>query len=90
MRRIGMHEDFLKEKAMINRLPDVSKVGGIILYKEGQPPEDWHFKIQYSDKHNNLQEIKVPLVEGLHLLNLLREVEKDQNLELWHRSKLTA
>ena len=75
---------------MINRLPDVSRMGGIILYKQGHPPEDWFFKIQYSDKDNNLQEIKVPLLDGLHLLNLLSEAERDQDLELWNRNKRTA
>jgi hypothetical protein len=87
---IQYYPRFVEEKSMINRLPDVCKMGGIILCKDGHPPDDWFFRIQYSDKDNNLQEIKVPLLDGLYLLNLLREVEKDQQLELWDRNKLTA
>ena len=76
---------------MINRLPDVSKIAGIILCKERQPPEEWYLKIQYSDKDNNLQEINVSLRNGVRLLNLLREVVTNEQLDqLSNRNKLSA
>ena len=82
---IQRYGDFSKGDAMVNQLPDVSKMGGISLYKEGHPPKDWYFIIQYTDDDNKLQEIKVPLVDGLYLLNLLRTAEKDQHLDFWNR-----
>ena len=76
---------------MINQLPDVSKITGIILYKERNPPEEWYIKLQYSDKDNNLQEINLSLRNGVRLLNLLREAVTDEHVvERWNRNKLSA
>lgn len=76
---------------MINQLPDVSKIAGIILYKERNPPEEWYIKLQYSDKDNNLQEINLSLRNGVRLLNLLREAVTDEHVvERWNRNKLSA
>ena len=76
---------------MINQLPDVSKIAGIILYKERNPAEEWYIKLQYSDKDNNLQEINLSLRNGVRLLNLLREAVTDEHVvERWNRNKLSA
>lgn len=71
--------------AMLNELPEAKKVQGISLYKEGKSHKDWYFKIQYTDMNDKWNELKIPMLDGLYLMNLLGAAEKEQGLGLWNR-----
>lgn len=73
------------EGTMVRELPDVARMEGFTLHRVGDPKTDWYFQIQYTDKDGNWQQVKVPMLDGLYLLNLLRAAEKDQRLDLWNR-----
>ncbi len=73
------------EVNMVSKLPEAKKVQGIILNKEGESHKDWYFNIQYTDHLDNWHEIKIPMLDGLYLMNLLGSAEKEQGLGLWNR-----
>jgi hypothetical protein len=73
------------ESSMVHRLPDAARVQGIVLNKSAQRHEDWYFQIQYTDDKDVWHELKVPMLDALYLLNLLRAAEKEQHLGLWNR-----
>jgi hypothetical protein len=70
---------------MVNKLPEVAKMQGLMLSREAQNHEEWFFQIQYTDSDGCWHELKIPMLHGLYLLNMLREAEKNQHLELWNR-----
>lgn len=70
---------------MIQRLPNVAKMQGIILDKSAQKHEDWYFQVQYTDESGLWHEFKLPMLDGLYLLNLLQAAEQEQHLGLWNR-----
>ncbi|MEA2237150.1 MAG: hypothetical protein QOC81_1874 [Thermoanaerobaculia bacterium] len=76
---------FNGEVTMVNELPDVAKIQGMMLSREAGNFREWFFKIQYTDGAGTWQQIKVPMLDGLYLLNMLRDAEKNQHLELWNR-----
>ncbi len=73
------------ETTMVNRLPEAAKVQGITLNKATPNHEDWFFQVQYTDTKGSWHELKMPMLDGLHLLNLLRAAEKEQHLGIWNR-----
>lgn len=70
---------------MVNRLPDCATMQGILLSREAKDHRDWFFNIQYKDRGGTWHEVRVPMLDGLYLLNLLKEAEKRQHLGLWNR-----
>lgn len=74
-----------QEHSMVHRLPDAARVQGLLLNKSAPSHEDWYFQIQYTDDKDVWHEIKMPMLDGLYLLNLLRAAEKEQHLGLWNR-----
>ncbi len=76
---------YKEDSLMINKLPDVAQMQGMLLCREAPNPHDWFFKIQYTDADEVWHEVKVPMLDGLYLLNMLREAEKNQHLDLWNR-----
>ena len=75
----------MQEEEMEHRLPDMKRMQGILLNKAAPNHEDWYFQIQYTDANDAWHELKVPLMDGLYLLNLLRAAEKEQHLGLFNR-----
>lgn len=73
------------ESAMLSKLPDAKKIQGISLYKEGHSYKDWYFNVQYTDDSDNWHELKISMLDGLYLKNLLSAAEKEQGLSLWNR-----
>lgn len=73
------------ESVMVQHLPNVARMQGIIFNKEGSSHKDWHFQIQYTDNNDVWHELRVPMLDGLYLLNLLETAEKEQHLSLWNR-----
>lgn len=73
-----------KDPAMIQHLPDAAKIQGIILDKSGHSHRDWFFKLQYTDAANNWHELKLPMLDGLYLLNLFKAAEQEQGLGIWN------
>jgi hypothetical protein len=73
------------ETTMVNRLPEAAKVQGIMLNKAAPNHEDWFFQVQYTDATGSWHELKMPMIDGLYLLNLLRAAEKEQHLGVWNR-----
>lgn len=73
------------ETAMVKSLPDAAKIQGIALDKNGHSHTDWTFKLQYTDAGGKWHELKMPMLDGLYLLNLLRAAEQEQGLSLWNR-----
>jgi hypothetical protein len=76
---------FNEERDMVNKLPEVAKMMGLSLSREASDHEDWFFEIQYTDSSGAWHEVKMPMLDGLYLLNMLREAEKNQHLGLWNR-----
>jgi hypothetical protein len=74
-----------KERLMVNKLPGVAKMQGLILYRDTPQVEQWHFDIQYTDAAGTWHEIRIPVLDGLYLLNMLRTAEKEQHLGIWNR-----
>jgi hypothetical protein len=74
-----------QEHSMVHHLPDAARIQGLLLNKSAPRHEDWYFQIQYSDDNDVWHEIKMPMLDGLYLLNLLRAAEKEQHLGLWNR-----
>ena len=70
---------------MVNRLPDVSKMQGLVLNKNAHGHEDWTFQMQYTDAAGIWHEVNMPMLDGLYLLNMLRTAEEEQHLKLWNR-----
>lgn len=70
---------------MVKRLPDVARIQGMLLNREADNHREWFFKIQYTDTQEVWHEVKVPMLDALYLLNMLRQAEKEQHLELWNR-----
>ena len=70
---------------MLSKLPDAKKIQGISLYKEGDSYKDWYFNVQYIDSSDNWHELKISMLDGLYLKNLLSTAEKEQGLSLFNR-----
>ena len=75
-----------KESSMVNHLPDAAKIQGIVLNKSAPQHEDWYFQVQYTDAAETWHEVKIPMLDGLYLLNLLRAAEEEQHLSIWNRT----
>lgn len=73
------------ETAMVNHLPDAARIQGIQLNKSASDHKDWYFLLQYTDDKDHWHQLQIPMLDGLYLLNLLSEAEKDQHLGLWNR-----
>jgi hypothetical protein len=73
------------EDNMVNHLPSAAKIQGIVLNKEAPRHEDWTFQLQYTDSAGTWHDLKMPMLDGLYLLNLLRAAEEEQHLGLWNR-----
>jgi hypothetical protein len=78
---------FNEDTTMVNTLPDVARMQGMLLSREADNHRAWFFKIQYTDEHGTWHEVKVPMLDGLYLLNMFRQAEKEQHLELWNRAE---
>lgn len=74
-----------EERSMMNKLPEVAKMQGMILYRDAPQVEQWHFDIQYTDAAGTWHELRIPVLDGLYLLNMLRTAEKEQHLSIWNR-----
>lgn len=77
------------EQSMVNKLPEAAKIQGIVLNKGAPRHEDWTFQMQYTDAAGTWHELKMPMLDGLYLLNLLRAAEDEQHLSLWNRPNAT-
>lgn len=75
----------IKEDGPVNELPPVGRIQGMTIDREAPRHEDWLFKIQYTDPNGEWHALNVPLLDGLFLLNMLREAEKRQGLALFNR-----
>ncbi len=82
---VAVYGTFNEDKTMVNRLPEVGRLQGMILNREAHSHTDWFFEIQYTDKGGVWHEIKMPMPDGLYLLNMLREAEKRQELGFFNR-----
>jgi hypothetical protein len=73
------------ESMMVHLLPNVAKMQGIVLNKSAPRHEDWYFEVQYTDNADTWHQFKLPMLDGLYLLNLLQAAEQEQHLGLWNR-----
>jgi hypothetical protein len=71
--------------SMVNSLPHAAKIQGIALDKSAHNHTEWTFQLQYTDAAGNWHELRMPMLDGLYLLNLLRTAEQEQGLSLWNR-----
>ncbi len=69
---------------MNHSLPDAAKIQGIMLNKAGESREDWFFEMQYTDAAGTWHQLKIPMREGLHLMNLFQSADKEQALSLFN------
>jgi hypothetical protein len=82
---IQVFGDFRHDPSMVNRLPPAARIQGISLDKGARRHEDWTIKVQYTDAADAWHELSMPMLDALHLLNLLRTAESEQALGLWNR-----
>jgi len=82
---IQSYGNVCQEHMMVNQLPPAARVQGIVLNKGAPRHEDWSFQVQYTDINGSWHELKMPMLDGLYLLNLLRAAEEEQHLGLWNR-----
>ena len=75
----------IKEDGPVNELPPVGRIQGMMIDRQAPRHEDWLFKIQYTDPKGEWHALNVPLLDGLYLLNMLREAEKRQGLAFFNR-----
>jgi hypothetical protein len=75
----------LQEPTMVQHLPNVAKMQGIVLDKAAPRHEEWYFQVQYTDESGMWHEFRLPMLDGLYLLNLLQAAEQEQHLGLWNR-----
>jgi hypothetical protein len=57
-----------------NKLPDAAHIEGVVLARLGTP-RDSYCILQYRDTSGRRHELRVPLLDALHLLNILRDLE---------------
>jgi hypothetical protein len=72
--------------SMVNELPTVASMQGILLDKSAPSDEDWYFQVQYTDTSGAWHQLRVPVRDGLYLLNLLQAAQDEQaSLALMNR-----
>ncbi len=71
--------------AIVTKLPDVTKVEGLILDKSGIP-QNSKVTLQYSDHNNTWYETEYPLIEALRMLNFLEKMSREQGFDLLRQS----
>jgi hypothetical protein len=71
---------------MVDHLPDVGRMQGMLLCRDSARIEDWYFDVEYTDKAGAWHALKIPLLDGLYLLNMLRSAEEEQHLSIWNRA----
>jgi hypothetical protein len=59
----------------MNKLPAVGRIEGAALHK-AESPQDATVDFQYIDVTGEPQEISMPFLEALHLLNLLQKMRE--------------
>jgi hypothetical protein len=64
-----------KKSRGVAPLPDVGRIQGMALYHDDVISESY-CSLQYTDRTGNWLEVKIPLLDTLYLLNILREIEK--------------
>ena len=65
----------------VNQLPLVDRIQGAHLLP-GLSHETNGVRIQYSDQKGTWQELSMPLLEAMHLLNALKAIQKDTGYEM--------
>ena len=64
----------------IKQLPEIARIEGISLLPTGDPKAA-SVTLQYTDQKHEWHELKMPLMDSLHLLYLLSGMVKEQKLE---------
>ena len=64
---------------MSEKLPAAERIEGFRMLTE-EDPEKSKIYLLYTDQNKKLYEIEIPLMESLHLLNLLEAMSIQQNL----------
>lgn len=64
----------------LTQLPDADRIEGISLVR-GPSPRASHVKLQYSNARTGWCEVQMPLLDAMHLLNLLEAMSKENGLE---------
>lgn len=65
----------------INQLPDVKSVWGGRLRDSGEPRSS-RVVLQYESHDGNLQEINVPFLDAMYLLNVLKVIQQEMKFEM--------
>ena len=60
---------------MATKLPDVGRIQGLE-FKLGEPVQKSLCKLQYTGPEGESYELKIPIIDALYLLNLLRSIER--------------
>lgn len=64
---------------------DVARIQGMAIDRRADRHQEWLFEIQYTDPAGELHQLNIPLLDGLYLLNMLRDAEKRQGLRIFNR-----
>jgi hypothetical protein len=68
----------------MNTLPPVGRIQGAVL-EQGRTPGQSAVLLQYIDHSNESCELRIPFLDAMYLLNLLRGMEKDAGFESSNR-----
>jgi|CXWL01.1.fsa_nt_gi hypothetical protein len=66
---------------MINQLPVVDRIQGCIVRDYGSP-EQSQIRLQYLDADGRWNELWMPFLDGMYLLNLLKVCQREMHFEM--------
>ncbi len=65
----------------VNQLPPVGRIQGAHLLP-GQFHETSSVRVQYTDQKGTWQELSMPLLDAMYLLNALKAIQKDTDFQM--------
>ncbi len=65
----------------VNQLPPVGRIQGAHLLP-GQSHETSGVRIQYTDLKGTWQELSMPLLDAMYLLNILKAIQKETGIQM--------
>ena len=70
--------------SQVKQLPIVGRIQGAVL-EPGPSHRESAVLVQYTDPNKELYELRMPLLDAMYLLNVLRAVEHDAGFESQNR-----
>lgn len=66
----------------VHLLPDVGRIEGLVSeIADRSDPAKGRVRLQYTDRTGSWQELQLPVLDALYLLNMLEQWSKDEQLD---------